>query len=100
LQCICVSLCRFRGLPANGRWQLSLYDPYVNGVNASLISWGVRIHTGPCKRRYRWEKLNPINTPPSPRFDAATIVVDRSVFVYGGRSVAIFDEMWRFDRGA
>ncbi len=52
--------CRYRGLPANGVWSLSLYDPIINGKIASLLSWGVRVHTGPCHRRYQWNKLTPV----------------------------------------
>ena len=98
LRLLCVS--RYRGLPANGTWKLALYDPYMNSVNGTLLAWGVRVHTGPCNRRYRWQKLTPANTGPSPRYDATAVVVDRSMFVFGGRAVGIFDEMWRFDRGA
>ena len=51
---------RYRGLPANGTWSLSLYDPTVDGLTASLQSWGVRVHVGPCQRRYKWNQLIPV----------------------------------------
>lgn len=91
------SLSRYVGLPSAGDWHLAVYDPVLNNVTGSVLSWGMRVHVGPCERRYRWRKLEPPMAPPA-RYDASSVVLGHHMFVFAGRGESRHDDMWRFDR--
>jgi len=93
----------FQGMPAAGNWSLSIVDKHQNGVTGSLQAWGLRVHTAPCARVFRWvptvsatpATATATKIPPG-RIDATSVVVSGELFVVGGRNGETLFDIWRY----
>jgi subtilisin-like proprotein convertase family protein len=92
------ALSAFRGVGAKGQWVLALSDDRVDGRNGSVTSWGLRMVTEDCVPTYTWTNRTQGSGPhPGPRYRHAAVVVDKSIYVYGGSSAAPLADLWRLD---
>ena len=89
----------FKNLPAAGEWTLMLYDREVDGNVGVLESWDVEFTMEKCTPTYSWTNIGSsvTGTGPSKRFEHTAIVVDNSMFVYGGRADEYLYDMFRLD---
>ena len=97
------ALSAFQGMPAAGNWSLSIVDKSINGVSGSLQAWGLRLHTAPCSRVFRWVPTASSapatagsTTAPRGRIDAMSVVVSGDLFVLGGRNGESLFDVWRY----
>ena len=93
---------RYNGLQAAGDWTLHVYDRTENRKQGKIISWELQLTLRPCQARYRWTKLTPTQSglhaaPPSARYTHTAIVIERSMFVWGGHNWGRLTDMWRLD---
>lgn len=99
-------LSTYAGLRASGEWVLGVYDHDVDGLKGKVEDVSLRFTTQECDQTFHWTPLlghhqnntasststssgsasaNDDNVWPSPRAQHAAVVVDQSMFVYGGR---------------
>ena len=88
----------FRGLAVNGEWKLDVYHLSKNFevTNRSSLEWDLNIQATPCTTVVKWEKLT---APPSfpARHGHTAIAVDSSIYIAGGSSGRMLNDLWRVD---
>ena len=96
-------LSTYAGLRPSGEWVLGVYDHDVDGLKGKLEDVSLRFTTQECDQTFHWTPLlghhqndtdssstssgsaNSEKQWPAPRAQHAVVVVDHSLFVFGGR---------------
>ena len=94
-------------MKAAGDWTLHVLDRTENRKQGTLVSWELQLTLRPCQAKYRWTQLTTNQNNgnngglhpqrPTPRYSHTAIVVERSMFVWGGHNWGRLTDMWRLD---
>merc|ERR1711871_194813 len=92
-------LSAFNGLQASGEWSLLVYDKVRNNLEGVLKKWEIRFELRACEARYAWRELTKLTTgeKPKARYAHSTLVIDRSMFLWGGHAWERKSDLWRLD---
>ena len=100
-------LSRFYGLELsedNDRsWTLKIEDGVANGLEGHVNNWELDLVLEPCRGgedEFTWSQVVPQSSDevvPPPRYDHSAVVVGHSMFVFGGFSDIVRNDLWRFD---
>ena len=95
------SLSVFDGLQARGEWSLRVYDEDANKKEGLLKKWKLKLTLRPCEWAYTWKNLTSSTVGPRPaaRYGHATVVIGRSMYMFGGHAAGRFQDLHRLDYG-
>lgn len=70
-----------------------------NAGHGILKTWDLKLDVRKCIPSYSWHDLssNVQGTPPTSRFAHSAIVVDTSLFVFGGQNALLLNDLYRLD---
>lgn len=90
----------YNDLQVRGEWSLRVYDKRINELHGNLTSWKIHLTMRPCEARYVWKNLTPLvsgpHGSPDPRYRHSAVVVEGSMYLWGGHSWARLSDIWRF----
>jgi len=102
-------LSRFYGLELSDNdrsWTLKVEDGVMNNLEGRVNSWELDLVLEPCRGgedEFTWTQVlnssssnEDANVPP-PRYDHSAVVVGNSMFLFGGFSDVVRNDLWRFD---
>jgi hypothetical protein len=118
-------LAQFKGAVGAGEWSLRIVDAEADGVGGTLVDWELELELEACYAEapplghgFRWEEVvsqssvaTSAPAAPLPRYGHSSIVVGRSMFVFGGiggwtgqssatleqKHHSVRHDLWRFD---
>ena len=93
------SLSVYKGLSMAGEWTISIARSQTRhnmANNALLVEWKLHVDVQPCVAVARWKMLEPAFSIP-PRHDHSAVAVGNSVYIRGGHSSGLLNDMWRLD---
>ncbi|OQR90001.1 fibronectin type III domain-containing protein [Thraustotheca clavata] len=90
---------KFHHLPAGGIWTLHIHDRFKDGNSGTLLSWNTTWIMKPCVPTFQWTNItsNIKGTPPGARYQHTAIVFGQSKFVFSGKNMAEFNDLYRLD---
>ena len=113
------SLASVTDLRVAGNWTLQVQDHAVNELEGELLQWSMDLQLKECVDEYRWteigllpeyyEEEGGVVPDVKQRFDHTAIVVDGSMYIWGGLICCVYEEdseqfhnqpgqdLWRYD---
>jgi len=76
-----------------------VYDKVRNNLEGVLKKWEIHFELRACEARYAWRELTKLTTgeKPKARYAHSTLVIDRSMFLWGGHAWERKSDLWRLD---